>query len=135
MGLTRTIISPAAGDDGAATWAQGVYNDIGSLIDYKLVYTESDAATITFNMNNSAIQLVTLGGNRTLAVSNVTDGQTFIIILKQDATGSRVPTWWSGIQWPYNIVPTLTTTANKYDIFSFTRIGSIYLGNTVNQCL
>lgn len=44
---------------------------------------ESDASTITFNMHNSNIHTVTLGGNRNLAVSNVDVGQIFILQIKQ----------------------------------------------------
>jgi len=80
---------------------------------------ESDTSTITFNMHNSNIHTVTLGGNRTLAVSNVDVGQIFIIRLTQDGFGSRTVNWFTGISWPSSIVPTLTLTPNKTDVFSF----------------
>jgi hypothetical protein len=58
------------------------------------------------------------------------------LILKQDGTGSRTVTWWSGILWTAGTTPTLTTTINKYDIFMFLRISSgVYLGFTVGQNL
>jgi len=62
---------------------------------------------------------VTLTGNATLAVSNVSVGQIFIIELAQDSTGSRTVTWWSTIKWAGGTAPTLTTTANKKDVFGF----------------
>ena len=86
--------------------------------------TVADAATITFDISQGNKQKVTLGGNRTLAVSNVKDGQVFIIKLTQDATGSRTVTWWSGISWVNGEVPTLTTTANKSDVFGFVQTGT-----------
>lgn len=86
--------------------------------------TDTDGTTITFNMNTSDIHTVTLGGNRTLAVSNVATGQKFIIRLLQDGTGSRIITWFSTIKWPGGLVPTLTTTANKSDTFAFICTGT-----------
>lgn len=80
---------------------------------------DSDAATITFNMDAGNIHTVTLGGNRTLALSNVDVGQCFIIRLVQDATGSRTVTWWTDINWQDNTAPTLTTTASRTDVFGF----------------
>ncbi len=80
--------------------------------------TDSDAATITFDLSTS-LHTVTLGGNRTLALSNETVGQTFIIRLVQDATGSRTVTWFTTIKWAGGSAPTLTTTASKTDVFGF----------------
>ena len=100
----------------------------------KTLYTESDSSTITFDMDNSNLQLVQLAGNRTLAVDNDSDGMVFTIILKQDATGSRTVTWWSGIAWIGGTTPTLTTTATKRDVFTFVRESSgVYLGFIVGQ--
>ena len=80
--------------------------------------SNTDAATITFDLSNS-LHTVTLGDNRTLALSNETVGQTFVIRLVQDATGSRTVTWFSTIKWAGGSAPTLTTTANKTDVFGF----------------
>jgi len=131
MGLLRTTTQLAAGDDGTATWGNKVYNDIGSIVNYRLVTTDTYGSTTTFDMNTSGIHLVTLTGNPTLDVTNVTDGQTFVIILKQDGTGSHTVTWWTGILWPSGTAPTLTTTGNKYDIFAFIKIGSSYLASFI----
>lgn len=103
--------------------AQG--NDITSIgtISYNAskpaITTDTDGATISFNMNSADVHTVVLGGNRTLALSNVAAGQRFIIRLTQDSTGSRTVTWFSGIKWPGNLAPTLTTAANKTDVFGF----------------
>ena len=81
--------------------------------------TESDGATITFDLDTSNLFTVTLGGNRTLALSNADVGQTFIIRLTQDGTGSRTVTWFSTINWENGVEPTLTTTNDKTDTFGF----------------
>lgn len=134
MGKVRTVTDPIAGTNIVESWGDAVYSDIGDIFADKRVYTESDAATITFDLDNGSIQKVELAGNRTLAVSNVESNQVFLLILKQDSSGSRTVTWFSTIAWTNGITPVLTTTANKHDIFGFiqTSAGN-YLGITVAQ--
>lgn len=85
------------------------------------LYTaNADAATITFDMSNSKRHMVTLGGNRILAVSNVSVGDVFLVRLLQDGSGSRTVTWWSGIKWANGGgLPGLTTTNGKADLYGF----------------
>jgi hypothetical protein len=99
-----------------------------------VLFSESDGATVTFDIDiNGRLQTVTLGGNRTLAVT-CTQNRVFILSIKQDATGTRVPTWFSGITWAGGSAPTLTTTANKTDTFGFIRTGAgAYLGFVIGQ--
>lgn len=92
--------------------------------------SDSDGSTVTFDMTSSNVHNVTLGGNRTLAVSNVSTGQAFIIILKQGSGGQTV-TWWSSIKWAGAAAPTLTTTASRWDIFAFIYDGTNYYGSIV----
>lgn len=94
---------------------------------------DSDGSTVTFDMTSSNVHAVTLAGNRTLAVSNVSSGQSFIVILRQDGTGSRTVTWWSSIVWVGAAAPTLTTTASRWDIFAFIYDGTRYYGSIVGQ--
>jgi hypothetical protein len=91
---------------------------------YGDITADTDGATVTFDMALSARHTVTLGGNRTLAVSNVKVGQVFLISLKQDGTGSRTVTWFSGISWAGGTTPILTTTINKTDVFTFICTGA-----------
>lgn len=90
------------------------------------LYSNSDGATITFDLNQSNQHKVTLGGNRTLALSNVATGQNFNLRLAQDATGGRTVTWWSGITWMTNsgAAPTLKTAADAVDCFVFRCTGT-----------
>ena len=100
--------------------------------------TATDGATVTFDLGNGGYRKhkVTLGGARTLAISNGIVGQVFIIDLIQDGTGSRTVTWFSTIKWAGGTVPTLTTTANKIDSFGFivTSAGN-YQGYVIGQNL
>lgn len=101
---------------------------------YQDVVTATDGATVTFDMSDGNYQKVTLGGNRTLALSNVKTGQVFMLNLIQDGTGSRTVTWFSGISWSGGSAPTLTTTASKQDVFGFICTGAgAYLGFIVGQ--
>lgn len=89
------------------------------------LYTLTDGETITLNLANpERIFSVTLGGNRTLAVTNAAAGDRFILKLVQDGTGSRTVTWWSTINWPGGSAPTLTTTAEKADYLEFVCTGT-----------
>lgn len=84
----------------------------------------SDAASVTFDLLRSNFHTVTLGGNRTLLVSNATLGQPFITRIGQDSTGSRTVTWFASINWAGGNAPTLTTTGNKSDQFGFISVAS-----------
>jgi len=81
--------------------------------------TKTYGATVTFDLDEGAKQRLILTGNATLALSNVSAAKVFLIRLTQDATGGRTVTWWSGISWDDGVAPTLSTGANKTDVFGF----------------
>ncbi len=117
-----------------------LYRDNGSSWDkviqqYSPVATAVDGATVTFDLSQGKEQLVVLGGSRTLALSNEPATGNFTILLKQPASGGPYTvTWWSGIKWASGVTPTLTTTASKYDVFVFIKLGSgSYLGTVAGQ--
>lgn len=90
--------------------------------------TATDQATVTFEIGQSRFWDVTLGGNRTLALNGDKEAKPFYIELIQDGTGSRAVTWWNGIDWAGNAVPTLSTAANSIDAFLFVPKGNRYRG-------
>lgn len=114
--LTQTSSTPAWGTIAAADLPTTGLNITSH---YGTITSDTDAATITFDLNASDWHTVTLGGNRTLALTNATVGQQFTIALVQDATGSRTVTWFNTIKWAGGTTPTLTTTNGKADIFTF----------------
>ena len=80
----------------------------------------SGASTATFDLSTASTFTYTIDETTTLALSNVTDGQKFMIRLKQDQTGSRAVNWFSTIYWAEGgTAPTLTTTAYHSDVFGF----------------
>lgn len=75
------------------------------------------AATITPDFASANRFHITLGGATTIAnPTNVVAGQSILIFLKQDGTGSRLVSWGSNWKFPAAVAPTLTTGANKVDV-------------------
>jgi hypothetical protein len=80
----------------------------------------TDGATITpdFSLNNH--YEVTLGGNRTLAnPTNVVAGQSGVIRVVQDGTGSRTLAYGSNWKFSNGAAPVLTTTINAVDLLVY----------------
>jgi len=77
--------------------------------------------TIACDLNTTDIADVTLtDSTATINLSGGTDGQPFIIRLRQDATGSRTVTWGTMVRFSTTTpTPTLTTTASKLDYIAF----------------
>lgn len=98
-----------------------------------VVTNTAAGATPTLPTNDSAgIVRLTLTANATPVFPTPTAGQSFELELVQDATGSRTVTWPSTVRWAGGTAPTLTTTANKRDFFSFTSTdGATWVGRTV----
>lgn len=79
-----------------------------------------DGATVTPDFSLANNFSLTLGGNRTLASpSNLVAGQSGIITIKQDATGSRTLAFNSAWKFAGGTVPSLTTTANATDQLAY----------------
>ena len=95
-------------------------------------YVANTSTAITVSLANGTVQILTLTGNATITMPSASAGKSFIIILRQDATGSRSVTW-STVKWPAGTSPTITATASKQDIFSFFSDGSSWYGTTIGQ--
>lgn len=87
----------------------------------------TDGATITPDFAVANNFSVTLGGNRTLAnPTNLVAGQSGVIKITQDGTGSRTLAFGSYWDFAAGTAPTLTTTANAVDILAY------YVDSTTN---
>jgi len=98
----------------------------------------TDGATVNWAVNTSPVAKVTLGGNRTIAApSGGATGQFVSLLIIQDGTGSRTVTWNAVYEFASNTAPTLTTTANKGDLFVFRYNGTKWLevGRNLNLTL
>ena len=81
----------------------------------------TDGATIAVDMSLGNNFSVTLGGNRSLGdPSNVTAGQSGVIVVTQDGTGSRTLAY-AGTKYKFagGTAPTLTTTAAAVDVLAY----------------
>jgi hypothetical protein len=96
------------------------------------LYTANTGASITVNLANGTVQQLTLTANTTITMPTAAAGKSFVIMLKQDATGSRTVTW-TTVSWPSATAPTITTTANKQDLYSFFSDGTNWYGATIAQ--
>ena len=80
----------------------------------------TDAATIAVDLSLGNNFTVTLAGNRTLgAPTNVTAGQSGVIVVTQDGTGSRTLAYNSVYKFAGGTAPTLTTTASAVDVLAY----------------
>ena len=80
----------------------------------------TDGATITPDFSAGNNFSVTLGGNRTLAnPTNLTAGQSGVIVVTQDGTGSRTLAFGSEYKFAGGTAPTLTTTASAVDVLAY----------------
>ena len=100
--------------------------------------TLTDASTVTWNSLTQSVAKVTLGGNRTIGLASGGVSGAFIsILLIQDGSGSRTVTWNAAYEFTGDTAPTLTTTANKGDLFVFRYNGAKWLevGRNLNLTL
>jgi len=80
----------------------------------------TDGATITPNFNTANNFSLTIGGNRTLAnPTNITAGQSGVIVITQDGTGGRTLAFGSYWDFSGGTAPTLTTAANAVDVLVY----------------
>ena len=95
-------------------------------------YSANSSTAITLDLTNGTVQIITLTGNATITMPTATSGKSFIMFLKQDATGSRTVTW-STVKWAGGTAPTITSTASRQDILSFFADGTNWYGVVVAQ--
>lgn len=117
------------GGTGANDWAalfDGSISFNGQLSSVEVTLT--DASTVTWDWNSGTNATVTLGGNRTLSVSNARAGTYATIKVVQDGTGSRtlaLPASSKVIGGGAGAI-TLTTTAAAVDILTVYYNGTSY---------
>lgn len=96
--------------------------------------TLTDAASIAWDLSLGVMATVTLTDNRALAnPTNLVNGASYILIVKQDGTGNRTLSFGSAYKFPSGTDPTLSTGANAVDIIAFicdgTNLYGSFLGN------
>lgn len=113
--IVATVAEILAGTDAKKTvTANRMYGAVAEV-------AVADGATITLDGNAGTSFSFTLGGNRTLANPiNMKSGQTGLIIVTQDATGSRTLTYGTNWKFPGGAAGNiLSTAANTVDVISY----------------
>lgn len=101
-------------------------------------YTEESvvantSTAYTIDLANGTLQILTLTGNCTFTFPSAVVGKSFMLLLKQDGTGSRTVTWPSAVKWPGSTAPTVTATASRLDKYVFTSDGTNWYGSNAGQ--
>jgi hypothetical protein len=96
-----------------------IYHDVTALV---------DGVNIAWDLSTGNLANVVLAGNRTL--DNPTNKQpgSYLLTVRQDATGSRTLAYGTDYKWPGGSAPTLTLTASAIDILSFISDGTDMFG-------
>lgn len=122
IGANSMVLVADSAQTLGAKWQRGYANGVLAL---------TDGATITWDFAGyyEMLAAVTLGGNRTLAFSNIVAGCRGTVVVTQDGTGSRTLTLPSGsiVRDTGAGVITLSTAAGAIDLLSFVYDGTHYL--------
>jgi hypothetical protein len=96
--------------------------------------TGNTTSATTINWNDGNVQEKVLNVSATtFTFSNPNAGGTYILILRQNSAGSYTVTWPGTVSWAGGTPPTMTTTANKYDVYTFVYDGNKYFGSYVQD--
>ena len=119
-------------DNGGSSGGNGRVNTKGTIGEISAV---SYASTITLDFRTANNFSTTLTGNVTFAnPSNISAGQSGVIFITQDGTGSRTAAFGSYWDFSEGTAPTLSTGANAVDMIAWiarssTKISAQFTGN------
>lgn len=99
-------------------------------------YSATVTSTVTIDLANGTVQILTMTTATNLAVTMPTSpvsGQSFILILKQPASGTANAVTWTTVKWSGGTTPTVTATVGKADVFTFVYDGTNWYGSYVQN--
>lgn len=100
---------------------------------YKETHTDNGntGTAQTIDISDSTLQTYTLTGNCTFTMPTADAGRSFTMFLKTGA-GSFTSTF-TGVKFPSNVAPTITTDANRMDILTFYSDGTNWYGSAQQE--
>ena len=119
-------------DNGGTSGGNGRVTTKGTIGEISAV---SYASTITLDFRTANNFSTTLTGNTTFAnPSNISAGQSGVLVVTQDGTGSRTAAFGSYWDFSDGTAPTLSTGANAVDVIAWfarssTKISAQFIGN------
>lgn len=120
--LTKYVYS---NDTELATITRGVLESTSGVV-RSLIITGS---TESIDLSQGDMFNLTLNSSVTLTLNNP-NRTVYVFKIKQDSTGSRTITWPSSVKWAGGTAPTLTTTANAWDIVTLLWDGEYFSGTS-----
>lgn len=116
---------------------KSVFKDYAEVLEGGATGTNT-GSSYTVDLTNGNVFHLILTANCSFTFSNPPASGTLgqlTLILEQDGTGSRTATWPSAVIWPGGTAPTLTTTAERFDVVHFSTYdgGTTWFGITVAQ--
>jgi len=131
---TKMVTPKGIGDSNitTATKIQTLTNK--TIVQLSAAYNPVGAGTTVIDLSAGGVHVVTMPADtQTLAISNATVGQCFIIEIN-NVTSQGALTWFSTIKWADGTAPTLTGVNGKKDTFGFRVTGTdTYDGYIVGQ--
>lgn len=107
-------------------------SDVISLKGVALALTTVSASgsTETLTIDNGTVFDVTMDANCTFTFSTTLTATKFMLILRQDPTGSRAPTLPGSVVWSSGFAPNWSTGASEYDVVEFLTVdaGTTWIG-------
>jgi hypothetical protein len=100
---------------------------------YKETHTDNGntGTAQTIDISDSTLQTYTLTGNCTFTMPTADAGRSFTVFIKTGA-GSLTATF-TGVKFPDNVAPTISTTANRMDILTFYSDGTNWYGSAQQE--
>lgn len=121
---TRASVGTTSLDSSASLHVVGQY--YSRMVD--AVTISASTCSFDWSLGNEHKGILTTAS--TISFTNAAIGGRYVLLLKQDSTGSRTVTWPGTVLWPVALgTPTLSTTGSKTDLFTFFFDGTNYFGN------
>lgn len=122
-GTTNQFLIKSSNSDYSVTWSSTLNNP--TILNYvETLYSPSANSAFTVDLTNGTIQKFTTNANTTITLPSSVSGKSFVIMVLYG--GTHTITWAGGstLKWAGGSAPSVTSTLNKIDIFSFFQDGT-----------